>query len=107
MYYIMKRKFFVTVIVIIISIASLNSLNNRIYDYSINELGGAAIYYGIKNESSVWAQVGGWVAASGGSAIGATAIAGAAKAAGTTGVVVSALSSNPVGWTIAGIGLIL
>jgi hypothetical protein len=102
----MKKRIFITVTVIIISIASFNSLNNQISDYSINELGGAAIYYGLRSESPTLTDVGGWVASGGGSLIGGTAIACGAKAAGVTGTIVAVLSSNPVTFTLVGIGLI-
>lgn len=96
----MKKNILLTLCVVIISIASFNMLSyHQTCDCSINQIGGAAIYYGLKGESPTFTDVGGIVASAGGAAL--------TNSGGLVCGAAWAMGSNPIGWAIGGAALVL
>lgn len=84
----------------IISVASFNILSyQQTCDSSINQIGGIAIYSGLKGESSTWTDVGGIIAGAGGGAL--------VNSGGLACGAAWAMGSNPIGWAIGGAALVL
>jgi hypothetical protein len=97
----MKKNIIISIISIIFSLAFVNSFNDscKSEDYTMNQIGGYLIYEGVTNESSISSNMGGAIASLGGGAL--------VNSAGLAWGATWAIGSNPIGWAIAGVGLVL